>query len=714
MGYVHAYLNAQSEAWEEASAQFRKEYKRYAKELNSCAQKRKKLYRKELKKVMAELDREENKLSKRELKPEDPDKPFVRQFCLFLEGLKDTDSSREVIKRHLNDRDNDTSTMANLILAKNGDKKAARRLAKSSFENGGFSQQLGLANFGSANFSYSTNFLFNNLNNGSQPGNRIASLTGLKSKIGKPRVKDAFVWALSDPDPRVKIEAINDTAPWAGPKEMAKIVKLKTSSDIGVHQAVIRAVGLRLKDYPKNLGILTAGLNNRNPAIFSTSLSAAGPHLKQFPQLRQPFIDVVRREFQPLELCQFAMHSLAVVHTPPVKNLFVSKLDHPDWRMREGATFGLSRFGGTDIPDLLTPKIQDSAWQVRQTMALSFGKKLKVHPQFVNPFVRAMKTEDDSYTRHIFAAALKTIPNYPDVKENWNSVQGALIPGLRIGGWEKVRPETGVEIGYNLIAGPINHTFLSVTYNGDTKILSFDTKEKPLGFLLPQSRGKYFDSLQPGKPVVMYHTLTTDPIRTKKLYDLSSDLYEMEGTYNLLNIKNLGENCYGGRNFALESIGISSNIPDSPWQPLKSNYFSRSISMDSADFYSSYSLRMKQDVLFSSPGARTIRTGSWTNYNTRPWSASTFNTQRTLPNSWTNRSFQTSSSLNSNFRWKAPSFSSTGFGLRSWSSFSFPRSYFRSSFMPRTYSPPQRYIPPPTYTPPPRYDPPTFPSNPWP
>jgi len=700
------------------------EYKKYKRALESVrrarARKFKQMYNRELKKYrkpMAQLGKQykeaRGELAKLQVRPEPPEKPRVRRFCLFLAGLRDTPRAKGIISRYQNDRDNDTNTMAKLILAKDGDKKAARKLTKSSFRRGGLPQEMGIANFGSANFSYSTNFLFNNLNNGWQPGNRIASLTALKSKLGKPRVKSAYVWALGDFDPRVVATAISYSAPWAGPKVMAKIVKLRSSTDIGVKQAVFSAVGLRLDDYPKYANLLSDGLKSKNPQIFETSFYAAGPHLNKFPQFRQPFIDVVRSESRPVELSQFALHSLSVVHTPTVKELYRSNLEHPDWQRREGATFGLSRFGSSDIPDLLAPRFEDPARQVRQTMGLSLGNRLKSYPKLVDPFISTMKAESDPYTRHIFAAALKTIPNYPDVKENWNSVQEALMPGLRIGGWEKIRPETGVEIGYNTIAGPVNHTFLSVVYQGKTKIISFDTADKPFGFLLPQSRGVYEKAIRPSKNIV-YYTLTTDPKKTKELFDSASDLYDRNDFYNFFNIKNLGKNCYGGRNFALESFGIRSDIPDMPlsWTALKPNYFSRSITMDSSDQFHSYSARIKQDVLYSFSGERTVNTSSY--YTTRTWSSSNFNSQRALPNSWTNRSFQTGSSLNTNFRWKTPSFSSTGFSMRSWSSFSFPRSYFRSSFMPRTYSPPQRYIPPPRYTPPPRYNPPTLPSNPWP
>jgi len=466
-----------------------------------------------------------------------------------------------------------------------------------------------------------------------------------------------------------------------------------SNPDSGVQQAAIVSLSSKLEKFPKNLDLLTPKLNDENLEINSTAVYALGSKIEQFPQLKPLFLDIAQDNEKPIEMRQEATLYLSKLNTPEIKDFLVGNLDNSEWEMRQAATLGLGNFKDADIPDILAPKVNDPQWQVRQGVATSLGKfdapkivesltpllgdenafvrqatglslggKLQKFPELVNPFMEKMKIEEDPYTRHIFAAALKSMPNDSAVQLEIDRIQESLIPGLRIEPWEQIRPETGVEIGYNTIRGPINHTSLSVTYKGDTRILSFDTTNKPLGFLLPQSEGEYLKKLK-AESNIMYYTVTIDPAETKRLYDLAPSLYQKQGNYNLFDIQKLGRNCFGGRNVALESAGIYSEIPDMPWEPLKPNYFSRSVSADFSDRYSSYSFRMQQEVLYSLPNTRTIKIDSWSHYQT--------NRQFTTPSTpidrgrFNNKNWQISPNTSMRNRISIPDYSSHSFNYQS-------------------------------------------------
>ncbi|MFA5092508.1 MAG: hypothetical protein WC543_00990, partial [Candidatus Omnitrophota bacterium] len=276
------------------------------------------------------------------------------------------------------------------------------------------------------------------------------------------------------------------------------------------------------------------------------------------------------------------------------------------------------------------------------------------------------------------------------------------IPGLRIDGWENVHPENGIEIGYSPLVWPISHTFIVVTYQGDSKIISFDATNKPLGFLSPMTKGEYSDELTTNGPTACA-ILTTDLTETKKMYDLADELYSNTSKfYDLFNLQIHGLNCYGGRNYALASAEISNNIQDSPWSKLNPTYnFSRSIAMDFLDDYSSYSFEMRQKVSYPSPTTKIITTNSITHYQTNPklysytsnysystnnfssnflspdWSSWNGSSFKSLPTTYPTLSNQWSSSGYNNYS----SFSSSNFSSSNqWLDSNFPSSYSSSNY----------------------------------
>lgn len=602
---------------------------------------------------------------------------------------------------------------------------------------------MGLLSLGYSDIPQATGFLIKH-SSSQHPELRYASVEGLAKRPDQPGVKETIFKAFDDSDSRVQIAAISAATPWANDAIMAKMNSILVHiTDPHVQQAIILAMGSRLDDFPKNVEVLVPKLNDLNPETAFITLQVVGPHIEKFPQIQKAFFDIPNDTSKPIEMQAGALQFISKLKTPESKNLLVDNLYSADWQKRQASALGLGNFPDADIPDILAPKVFDPEWQVCQSVAvslgkfdtpkaiestipllrhdnaavrqaegLSFGGKLQKFPELVNPFIETMKLEEDPYTRHIFAAALKSMPNDSNVKLEMNKIQESLIPGLRIDPWEQIRPETGVEIGYSTIIdtnfGDIDHTFLNVTYNGDTRIISFDTKLKPLGFLLPKTEGRYFEELNASSKNIAYFTLTIDPVEVKRLYDLAPSLSQKQGSYNLFDFEKLGRNCFGARNVALESAGIYSEIPDMPWETLRPNYFSRSISTDFSDRYSSYSFRMNQEVLYSLPNTRTLKTNSWSRYQT--------NWQYTSPSTSWNR-------YKPNWRYTAPSTNWNQYRSTDWSKYKYnsPSFNYQSpnlgthNYNTQKYQWPSYQAPSlnsPSYQPPtfdsPAYDPPSY------
>jgi HEAT repeat protein len=565
-----------------------------------------------------------------------------------------------------------------------------------------------------ANLPEVTEALLGSLKSDPLPEVRVQAAYNLAG-IESDQVNDALVSALKDTDSLVKRAAILAVTPQADSDTMKLIRTFLSDEDPSIRQAAVLSVGSRLNGYSTDIITIMKKISDEDIGVRAAVVSVLGDNLDRFPSLENSLLSVVKNESQPVEIRQDALLSLSKIDAPEIKSLLIDNLNSDDWQMRQSAALGLGNFEGDEIPGLLEPLTRDSSWQVReasaaslgnfdqseiigylepllsdgnlgvrenavcslgrinepevielleplleddnvsirQATALSLGDRLESYLQLIDPFINNLKIEDDPYTRYVFAAALQTIPGNPKVALESEAINDSLIPGLSIGGWEKTHPETGIEIGYSNIAGPISHTFIVVTYQNDSRVISFDTANKPLGFLLPSSEGKYFDEITDKQPMI-YHTLTTDPEETKRLYDLAPILHKSNSLYNLFDIQLFGRNCYGGRNSALEKAGVSEMPHDSLLTPLGENYFSRYVSMDYSDIYYSYSLKMQQSVVYFDPGTKTIETHSVVNYNTivQDPEISNYNYSLNLPssdfNSWNSsnfRSFPGSSSL---------------------------------------------------------------------
>ncbi len=522
---------------------------------------------------------------------------------------------------------------------------------------------------------------------------RLATVDSF-GKFNDPQIIDPLVSKLQDPVWQIRQSAALGLGGFTDPQIPQQLWPLTQDSQWQVRQSA--ALSLGSFDQPRSIDYLKPLIDDNWAGVRVAAVNSLGNFTDpQVPQLlsslsqnsnwevRQAAVTALGNFNQPQtldyfkpfledhrwEVRQSAAMSLGNFNQPQTIDYLKPLLDDSQWQVRLTTVDSFRDFNSPQIIDYLAPKLSDPVWQVRQETALSLGGRLQTYPRLVDPFINTMKRETDPFTRYIFASALRTVPTDPQVMQESAFIQASLIPGLRIEGWEIERPETGIEIGYTPIFWPFFHTFVNVTYQGDSKIISFDSIEKPLGLLFPQSEGRYLNKLNDDKPII-YHTLTIDPVETKRLYDLADTFYQMDDFYNIANDQNFGKNCYGGVDFVLQSIGISKGASDSPLNPLRPNYFSRVISMPYSDPYYLYSFNMQQTVFFPSPEIRTIETNSWTNYNTiqQPAFVPSYNLSSNFQspdfNTWDGNSFQSlpntytfpGSSYLPNNNWNVPTF----------------------------------------------------------
>ncbi|MFA6358365.1 MAG: HEAT repeat domain-containing protein [Candidatus Omnitrophota bacterium] len=424
---------------------------------------------------------------------EDSDRPFVRQFCIFILGQMNTPRAQEIISQYLDDRDSDVRTMAIVCQSKNGDKKAISLLGKSSFYHGGWAQQQAILNLSGLDLPWATSFLLSNLRTYSYSDVRYTAVAALVDKIDRVEVKNAFInllksdpssqvrrqvafslsdindlkiknaltIALDDTDPQVKEAAILSLAPQADIKIMEKIKPFLSDSNLTLQKAAILSVGSRLNDFPNNLSLLVPGLINKDLEIRATTISVLGPSINKFPELKQPFLDIAKNNTQPIEFRQDSITYLSKLETPEIKTFLVDNLNDSDWKIRQPAVFGLGNFKSPEIPELLKPLVKDSAWQVRESTAISLGKydkpdivkslvpllrdnntsvrqaailslgdKVKLYSQLTDEFTNILKTDDDSWNRQLSAFSLQSI-NTPKVTELKPLIQ-QNVSGVRV------------------------------------------------------------------------------------------------------------------------------------------------------------------------------------------------------------------------------------------------------------------------------------------
>lgn len=273
-----------------------------------------------------------------------------------------------------------------------------------------------------------------------QPEMRYASLSSLANKANELPVKNAFIdlinhdndpfmksrailglrnsndlgvtdtlkFALNDPYPEVKSAAVLALASRADFDTMNKIAKFSSDPNLMVQRTATLSLGQRLTDFPQNADFLIPKLKNNDWQTKQIAMSSLGANINKFPQLKEPFLNIARDNTQPFMFQQSASAYLSNIQSPEIKNLLVSNLNHPDWRMRQVSAFGLSNFKDTDIIPSLKPLLNDKQWQVRQASILPLASNLKAFPELKQPLMNTFQNKnEDLWMRQIAGASLK-------------------------------------------------------------------------------------------------------------------------------------------------------------------------------------------------------------------------------------------------------------------------------------------------------------------
>ncbi len=255
-------------------------------------------------------------------------------------------------------------------------------------------------------------------------------------------VRNALKLALNDPYPQVKAAAILSLAPKADYATMEKIKPFLDDPNLEVSRTAVLSMGARLPDFPKNIDYLLPKLNSDRWQVRQATFSVLGMNINKFPQLKEPFLKVAKDNTQPFVFQQSALVSLSKIQAPEIKDLLVSNLNHPDWRMRQTSAFGLGNFKDTDIIPSLKPLLNDKQWQVRQATVDTFGKFNE--PQTIDLLVS--KLSDPSWqVRQTTVAALGVF--------NTPKAINSLVPSLKDNRIE-VRQATMLPLASNLKSFP--------------------------------------------------------------------------------------------------------------------------------------------------------------------------------------------------------------------------------------------------------------------
>jgi HEAT repeat protein len=265
------------------------------------------------------------------------------------------------------------------------------------------------------------------------------------SKINAPEVEALFVDNLDNINWEIRQSAALGLGNFSSVGIPELLEPLTQDSAWQVRQAT--AISLGNFNQSQTIDYLKPLLNDDNWQVRLVAVYALGPSMDEFPELKQPFLDIANNASESVEMRQEAMLSLGNINAPEVKDLFINNLDNIDWRMRQVAALGLGNFKGAEVPRLLEPLIQDSVWQVRESAVVSLGKfnelgavesiipllrdsnvyvrqaavlslgdKVGAYPQLTGEFVNILKTDSDSWVQEVSAFSLQSL-NTPEVEE---------------------------------------------------------------------------------------------------------------------------------------------------------------------------------------------------------------------------------------------------------------------------------------------------------
>ncbi|MDP3042645.1 MAG: GNAT family N-acetyltransferase [Candidatus Omnitrophota bacterium] len=397
--------------------------------------------------------------------------------------------------------------------------------------------------------------------------------------IDDSEVRDVLKSALNDPYPQVKAAAILSLTPKADYATMETIKPFLDDPNLEVSRAAVLSMGARLPDFSKNIDYLLPKLNSDKWQIRQATLYTLGENINKFPQLKDPFLKIAKDNTQPLIFQQSALASLSQINEPEIKDLLVSKLNHPDWRMRQTSAFGLGNFKDTDIIPSLKPLLNDRQWQVRQATVGSLGNFN--NPQTIDYLIPKLK--DPSWqvrqaTILPLASNLKAFPGLEQPLMNTFQDKSEDLWMRQIAGASL--KNAGYSVGFDLEGiKPLEKSFVvSVSGVGDALGFNFLTDRNDPGWSRRTVLGQDFSRLEAMGTAKMFEYDWSGNLDDTRIFNSEQNRFKMSGD----NIRD-GAKAFGAQNivFLLDSegnnvayLGIQDIIEKTKDQGLKINIIS--------------------------------------------------------------------------------------------------------------------------------------------